>query len=334
MRLFPKVRKELPAMLALLLLFLTGCENPIERIPVMVDSLAKVEIIEVKDEPEETLPAAREKGNRDNTPRILLPADAEETAEFVAYNLKMDTAHRSDGYIQVAYFGSNAKPLIRIRVPDGSVTYQYDLPGHGEYALYPMNYGSGIYAITVYEHLWEDAYTVLYETELEVEIENELNPFLYANPYCDFSANSDVVNTARDIAWSADTELDVIRGVFYYVTKNISYDFDKAAVVESGYVPDVDEVLRSKKGICLDYAALMTAMLRSQGIPSRMEIGYMDGIFHAWVSVYEPETGWLNEIISLGEEEWTMLDPTSVAAWGNNYDGMRQSHQYDVEYYY
>ena len=39
-------------------------------------------------------------------------------------------------------------------------------------------------------------------------------------------------------------------------------------------LPSVDETLKTKKGICFDYAALMTAMLRSQGIPTKLEIGY------------------------------------------------------------
>ena len=32
---------------------------------------------------------------------------------------------------------------------------------------------------------------------------------------------------------------------------------------------------KTKKGICLDYSSLIASMLRTQGIPTRMEIGYI-----------------------------------------------------------
>ena len=68
--------------------------------------------------------------------------------------------------------------------------------------------------------------------------------------------------------------------------KNFTYDYDKAATVSSGYLPVVDTVLDSKTGICFDYAAVMASMLRSQNIPTRLEIGYAGDAYHAWISVY------------------------------------------------
>ena len=41
---------------------------------------------------------------------------------------------------------------------------------------------------------------------------------------------------------------------------------------------DVDVILQEQKGICFDYAALMTAMLRSSGIPTVL-ISDMQRIF-------------------------------------------------------
>ena len=50
-----------------------------------------------------------------------------------------------------------------------------------------------------------------------------------------------------------------------------------------------------EKGICFDYAALMTAMLRSQGIPTKLEIGYSGEVYHAWISTYIDEIGWVDK---------------------------------------
>ena len=84
--------------------------------------------------------------------------------------------------------------------------------------------------------------------------------------------------------------------VYEYVIKNIVYDDEKAATVKSGYLPNVDDTLKTKKGICFDYAALMTAMLRSSGIPTRLDIGYATNIYHAWISTYLDEQGWVDNL--------------------------------------
>ena len=52
--------------------------------------------------------------------------------------------------------------------------------------------------------------------------------------------------------------------------------------MQSGYLPDVDEVLASQTGICFDYAAVMASMLRCERIPTRLEVGYMGEVYHAW----------------------------------------------------
>ena len=92
--------------------------------------------------------------------------------------------------------------------------------------------------------------------------------------------------------------------------KNITYDYNKAETVQPGYLPDVDEILKIKTGICFDYSAVMAAMLRSVGIPTRMEIGYSGDAYHAWVSVYTKDHGWINDIIEFDGTKWTLMDPT------------------------
>ena len=57
------------------------------------------------------------------------------------------------------------------------------------------------------------------------------------------------------------------------MVNNITYDTELAETVKSGYLPVLDKVLESKKGICFDYAALMTGMLRSQSVPCKLVVG-------------------------------------------------------------
>ena len=62
--------------------------------------------------------------------------------------------------------------------------------------------------------------------------------------------------------------MEVIQNIYTYVTKNITYDEQKATEVVDGYLPVVDETLSSGTGICFDYAALMASMMRTQRIPT------------------------------------------------------------------
>lgn len=108
--------------------------------------------------------------------------------------------------------------------------------------------------------------------------------------------------------------LDVI---YQYVTTHITYDTEKAASVSTGYLPDIDETLRTGKGICFDYAALTASMLRSLSIPARLDIGYSGDVRHAWVDVYIESIGWVKRAVEFNGNEWKMIDPTFAAAAGN-----------------
>ncbi len=68
----------------------------------------------------------------------------------------------------------------------------------------------------------------------------------------------------------------------------------------------VETVVKAKKGVCQDIAHLMIACLRNKGLPARYVSGYIETLpppgkekligtdaSHAWVSVYFPETGWI-----------------------------------------
>jgi len=118
------------------------------------------------------------------------------------------------------------------------------------------------------------------------------------------------VKKGQELAASANSDIEVVQNVYHYLTDNITYDYDKAETVQSGYIPNVDDTLNTGTGICFDYASLMGAMLRSQGIPTRLEIGYAGTEYHAWVSIYTDETGWIDNIIEFDGTKWTLMDPT------------------------
>ena len=109
------------------------------------------------------------------------------------------------------------------------------------------------------------------------------------------------------------TDLEVVENIYNYVTQNISYDTDKAESVSYGYLPSVDETLASGTGICFDYAALMSALLRLQKIPTKLQVGYSGDAYHAWISTYVDDTGWVDNIIEFDGKSWQLMDPTLAA---------------------
>ena len=54
----------------------------------------------------------------------------------------------------------------------------------------------------------------------------------------------------------------------------------------------------------------MTAMLRSQRIPTRVEVGYAGTAYHAWISTFVEEVGWVNGMIKFDGHDWSLMDPT------------------------
>ena len=62
------------------------------------------------------------------------------------------------------------------------------------------------------------------------------------------------------LAEGAATDLDVVDAIYNYVVSHITYDYDKAASVQSGYLPDADEILSCGAGICFDYADVMAVI--------------------------------------------------------------------------
>lgn len=248
---------------------------------------------------------------RDNTPVCLAPlADGVHvTQNDVAV---IDYSHASDGYVCAAYTGSCPKLKLRITGPD-NVVYTYDLH-HDGYEVFPLSSGNGDYEITIYENISGTSYsTCLYE-KISVTLSDAFLPFLYPNQYVNFNADCETVKLGAALAEGASNDLEVITNIYNYMISNITYDYDKASDPPTGYTTDIDAILKSGTGICLDYAAVMASMLRSQRIPTRLEVGYAKDAYHAWISVYVTETGWLNGIISFDGNTWTLVDPTFGAS--------------------
>ena len=291
----------------LLATMLWGCGSDSQTIPDTPDVTASpVEIRQEGVSTSASVPGS-ETGTRDNTPLCLVP-DADGILEMRNDVAVIDYSHADQGYICADYSGSVSKIKLILSGPDGT-DYTYDLHGNG-YEVFPLSAGSGSYKATIYENISGTSYSTCLYAGFDAVLANEFGPFLYPNQYVNFNADSKAVAKGAELAAGADTDLDVVISIYDYITASIKYDYNKASDPPAGYVTDVDEILSSGTGICLDYAALMSAMLRSQQIPTRLEVGYAKDAYHAWISVYTEETGWLNGLIEFTGSSWTLVDPT------------------------
>ena len=275
------------------------------------------------------------KGSRDNTPVCLVP---EATGETVYENdyAHLDASNISEGYIVIRYTGSCPKVKLQITGPN-SVTYTYNLIVETPTdEVFPLQSGNGEYIINVFENIEGTQYSQAFSQLLDVNITNEFSPFLYPNQYVNFTSTNEAVKKGEELAFTCNSDLDVVSEVYNFMIKNIKYDHEEAETVQSGYLPDVDEVLSTRTGICIDYSALMVTMLRTQRIPTRMEIGYAGTAYHAWLSTYIEDIGWVNGMIQFDGKEWSLMDPTFASNTEDETlkDFIGDGSNYSVKYIY
>ncbi len=146
--------------------------------------------------------------------------------------------------------------------------------------------------------------------------------FAFDSPYT--LAGPDVAAFARESFPPGRPLLDAALDL----TRRIHGEFRYDSTATSVSTP-VDEVFRLRRGVCQDFAHLELACLRSLALPARYVSGYLltrpppgreklvgSDASHAWVSVWCPESGW----VDLDPTNNTMTrDEHITLAWGRDY---------------
>ena len=229
-----------------------------------------------------------------------------------------DTARIDISHAQEGFFGASATSTSRckLQVSCGEQSYHYDLPEDGSPIVVPANMGNGSYKVRIMQNTTGDRYVELLSAETDVNLADENDPFVRPNVICDFDQNSACVKLAGELCAGATTESEAFDAVYDYICTNITYDHAKADALAdaTGYVPNPDETLESGSGICFDYASLTAAMLRSQGIPTKILTGYVapDNVYHAWDMIYI-DGSWISLHISAPPGQWARADMTFAA---------------------
>lgn len=206
----------------------------------------------------------------------------------------IDASNASDGYIIVHHKESKKRLKLRIIKDE---TYTYDLNSNGRDEVFPLQMGSGKYEVRVYENVSGKKYSQASSVKFSVDLNDENAAFLCPSQYVLYTADSPCVKDAEALCAGASSARDKFEAVSEALTKRMQYDYIAALTVTSGYLPDIDAAYAGRMGICFDMAAVTCAMLRSQGVPAKLVIGYADKQYHAWNEI------WL-------DGKWEMYDLT------------------------
>lgn len=293
------------ALLLILVLVLTGCSSGTGR----------------------TLPEGAEPFPIPPFRDAVFHADAAE----IQGNLRFDCSELSEGYVAVQVTGGGS---YKFQIEKDDMRYHYDIIGDDTPVILPLNMENGSYTFRFLENVGDGKYACLWSDSGDVAMPDEFAPYLIPSQMVSYREDSKCVALARELAGECQTDSEVASKIYKYLVKHISYDEEKAATVQSGYLPSPDRTLAEGKGICFDYASLAAAMMRSLGIPCKLIMGYVDGtIYHAWNSFYLQEQGWVTVEIKAKPGLWQRVDIT-MAASGTPASQLEDDGKYTTRYTY
>ncbi|MBQ2957048.1 MAG: transglutaminase domain-containing protein [Clostridia bacterium] len=195
----------------------------------------------------------------------------------------IDISHTDKGYF-MAKREACSKGL-KLRVTKGDSTYTYDLNNDGEYEVFPLQMGSGTYKCSLYLNVSGNKYSKEAELKFTVDMDDSDAAYLCPSQYVNYKQDSLAVLASEEICEGLKTDQEKYEAIIKYVRENFVYDYKRAASNPGAYLGDVDGCFETKTGLCQDLSAMTAAMLRVQGIPTQMVIGYADRQYHAWINV-------------------------------------------------
>ena len=217
----------------------------------------------------------------------------------------IDETSKNNGLVRVGYKGAPTEKAKLLISKDG-VQYFYPIKPDGIMVGFPLQMGNGEYKVSVLSNVTGNKYAYIKTSNISIQLT---------------SANAVYLNSIQTISWSPTSaatiknrsliglETDYTKRItlgYDFVVQNIRYDFAKISSLTPDYIPIPDQTLQVLKGICYDYASLLAAMKRSEGVPIKLVKGYSTLVegYHAW-----------NEVYINGK--WIVVDTTVDAAFYN-----------------
>jgi len=253
-------------------------------------------------------------GESKNTAEITtVAATPPRSPNVPSYNMNsVGIYHNDQGAVTVVYPNASQKRL-KVLVEKSGERSAYNLHDGTKtanaVATYPLQRGDGTYVVRIMENTEGNSYREVHRREVTLKSQQKHAVFLNSIQEINWSASDPAVQKAAQLTAGISSEREKVQAVYNYVARNVKYDHDKVNQLTTFYLPNINSTYSTNKGICYDYASLFAAMLRSQGIPTRMVKGYSDAIgdgevYHAW-----------NEVYLAGEDRWVIIDTTHDAPY-------------------
>ncbi|MBI5159411.1 transglutaminase domain-containing protein [Candidatus Micrarchaeota archaeon] len=168
-----------------------------------------------------------------------------------------------------------------------------------------------------------------------VETTPETEAYLKESPLVQITP--EIKTEATRLVGSTSDGLEASAKLTEWVYNNIQYDL---AYGNANY--SSEWVYENRKGTCDEFAHLLIAMARSQGIPARYVSGYVLGVSpspeygevgtikwvpHGWAELYFPEQGWIqadptyNELLQLDASHLKMADALDQSTMREKVEG-------------
>ena len=210
---------------------------------------------------------------------------------------------RSEGPQRCLGFDVRVTPRARLqsyRDYLGNVVHHFDVPGPHRQLIITAEASVDVQPVLEMPYFCgPDAWARLDNEIAEGDFWEMLAPSQFAqwNGHIDeFAGELHLPSAAEARQWDP---LELLADVNSRIYSAIEYT-PKSTRVDS----PVDDALRSRRGVCQDYAHIAIALIRRIGVPCRYVSGYLfhrdgdkhrssEGATHAWVEAYLPDVGWI-----------------------------------------
>lgn len=211
----------------------------------------------------------------------------EATGEVVetADKLTIDESHMEKGFVMV--HGPATDKALKLQVEKDGAKLMYDINGKQDWEIIPLQLGDGKYTFSLFVSAGGNKYASGGKLAVNAKLDSQNAAYLVPTQYVYYEVDTPAVAKSDEICEGLTTDQEKFDAIREYIKENYEYDFKKAqSALPAGTLPSVDYAWEKGMGICQDLAALAACMLRVQGIPTRLEIGYVGGnYYHAWNSV-------------------------------------------------
>lgn len=175
----------------------------------------------------------------------------------------------------------------KLRFEKGDELTYHDLSSNGDHLTVPFVYGNGTYVLSLYEHLEGTKYQKIDSEQVIVDLEDENDIWLASNYMVDYEHSEKIESELRKAISGMERYGEYLHWLMItnYVHNTFGYDYVRKFTDGSNFVwKALDETINTRLGLCGELSAVAVGMLREDGIHSKMVIGTVDDMPHAWVS--------------------------------------------------